>query len=50
MIFDRGIAIFTIPPAKIKDFGHLPLHKGGSRYALHLLVKLKFTYHPYKTN
>ena len=37
-----GLLFFTIPPTKIKDFGHLPLHKGGSRYALHLLDKLKF--------
>ena len=26
-----GLSFFTIPPTKIKDFGHLPLHKGGSR-------------------
>ena len=23
--------LFTIPPSKIKDFCHLPLHKGGFR-------------------
>ena len=34
--FDWGIAVITIPPSKIKDFGHLPLHKGGSRCALQL--------------
>jgi hypothetical protein len=37
-----GLPFFTIPPAKIIDFGHLPLHKGGSRFALHLTDKLKF--------
>ena len=42
LIFDWGIAVFSIPPAKIVDFAHLPLHKGGSRCALHLTDKLKF--------
>ena len=43
-IFDWGIVGFTIPPSKIKDFAHLPLHKGGSRCALHLPDKLKFVF------
>ena len=30
-IFDWGIVDFTIPPSKIEDFAHLPLHKGGLR-------------------
>ena len=47
LIFDWGIVVFTIPPSKIVDFAHLPLHKGGSRYALHLPHKLKFDFtHP----
>ena len=32
----------TIPPTKIFDFGHLPLHRGGSRLALQLYDKLNF--------
>ena len=39
-----GLSLFAIPPTKIKDFGHLPLHKGGSRYALHLHDKLQFLF------
>ena len=27
----------TTPPSEIKDFAHLPLHRGGSRFALQRL-------------
>ena len=40
-----GLSLFAIPPTKIKDFGHLPLHKGGSRCALHLHDKLQVFLH-----
>ena len=32
----------TTHPTKIFDFGHLPLHRGGSRLALQLYDKLNF--------
>jgi len=39
-IFDWGIVsiLRTIPPSKIKDFAHLPLHKGGFAF-YHSLVR-----------
>ncbi len=32
----------TTPPTKIFDFGHLPLHRGGLRFAPQQTDKLKF--------
>ena len=29
-----GTAESVVIPSKIEDFGHLPLHRGGSRFAL----------------
>jgi hypothetical protein len=41
-ILTGGLSFFTIPPSKIKDFCHLPLHKGGLRFALQWSDKRKF--------
>ena len=37
--------LFTIPPSKIKDFCHLPLHKGGFRLRINKQTdKLEFIF------
>ena len=37
----------TTPPVKIEDFDHLPLHRGGSRFALHSVRQTSIWRHIY---